>query len=160
MSKPESKGGIERRVHDRVDANLGVTWARITEQKATEMLEGGEFIEIFSLLGFTGESSEAALERQAYTENLSMSGVKLVGDLRLSTGEPLEDGWHLAVTLDVPGAPLAVRAVAVAVWTTPLAADGKTRTAGLFFQGIHKGDSERVARFIAEKQRHNVTGNA
>jgi hypothetical protein len=152
MSQEQGKGGLERRVAERVDCQLGVSWKHLSKEESDKLLFSGAFTDVFMLTDLQGATSEAALEAKAYTENLSVSGVKLVGDLRLSTGEALSDGWELEVLLEVPGAPIPVRALAVVVWTSPELEGGK-RAAGLFFKAIHKQDVERVTRYILMEKR-------
>ena len=128
----QGKGGLERRVSERVDCQLGVGWKHIEKGEADRLLQSGAFTDVFLLTDLQGPSSADALESKAYTENLSVSGVKLVGDLRLSTGEPLGEGWELLIELEVPGAPIPVRALAIVVWASPSLIDGAPQSAGLF----------------------------
>lgn len=148
MSNEQGKGGLERRESERVDCQLGVNWKHLEKAEADELLSSGAFTDVFMLTDLQAPTSNAALESKAYTENLSISGVKLVGDLRLATGEPLKEGWELLVELEVPGAPIPVRALAVVVWTSPSMAGAAAMSAGLFFKAIHKQDVERVTRYM------------
>jgi hypothetical protein len=152
MSDEQGKGGLERRVSERVDCALGVSWKHLPKAEADRLLQSGAFTDIFMLTDLQDTSSSVMLESKAYTENLSISGVKLVGDLRLSTGEALQDGWELLVELQVPGAPIPVRALAIVVWIAPAQADGRM-SAGLFFKAIHKQDVERVTRYLVLQKR-------
>ena len=145
------KGGLERRVAERIDIKLGVTWRHLDKDEADRLLTNGEYSELFSIDDLHSHTSEASLERQAYTENLSVTGVRLVGDLRLHTGEQLQEGWELMVSLDVPGSERPVRALAIVVWAVPGQA-GKM-SAGLYFKGVNKDDIERLARLTAEKKK-------
>jgi hypothetical protein len=153
MSDEQGKGGLERRVSERVDCQLGVSWKHLPKAEADRLLQSGAFTDIFMLTDLQDSASSAAVESKAYTENLSVSGVKLVGDLRLSTGEPLQDGWELLVELSVPGAPIPVRALAIVVWAGPSAEPSGQAAAGLFFKAIHKQDVERVTRYIVMQKR-------
>lgn len=148
----QGKGGLERRVAERVDCKLGVSWKHLSHEESQKLLETGAFTDVFMLTDLQGSTSAEQLESKAYTENLSISGVKLIGDLRLSTGEPLQDSWELEVLLEVPGAPIPVRALAVVVWTSSVSTDGN-RAAGLFFKAIHKQDVERVTRYLLMEKR-------
>jgi len=157
MSEEAGKGGLERRVAERVDCQLGVGWQHLSKEESDKLLHSGAFTDVFMLTDLQGGSSEKALESKTYTENLSVSGVKLVGDLRLSTGEALQDGWELQVEIEVPGAPMPVRALAIVVWTSPAPEAGAKRAAGLFFKAIHKKDVEQVTRYlILEKRARNA----
>lgn len=148
MSNEYGKGGLERRVSERVDCRLGVRWRHLEKDEADALLASGAFTDVFVLTDLQTPMNATSLESKAYTENLSISGVKLVGDLRLATGEPLEEGWELLVELEVPGAPIPVRALAVVVWTSPSMTEDKRLSAGLFFKAIHKQDVERVTRYL------------
>ncbi len=149
----QGKGGLERRVSERVDCKLGVGWKHIEKAEADRLLQSGAYTDVFLLTDLQGAPSSSALESKAYTENLSVSGVKLVGDLRLSTGEPLDEGWELQIELEVPGAPIPVRALAIVVWTSPSLDGGASQAAGLFFKAIHKQDVERVTRYLVMQKR-------
>lgn len=153
MTSEQGKGGLERRVADRVDCQLGVSWRHLGKPEADQLLSSGAFTDVFMLTDLQEMVSSDTLESKAYTENLSVSGVKLVGDLRLSTGEPLQESWELMVELEVPGAPIPVRALAVVVWVSPSLDGGKTVAAGLFFKAIHKQDVERVTRYMVMQRR-------
>jgi hypothetical protein len=154
MSQEAGQGGLERRVYERVDCQLGVSWRHLDKTEADLLLQSGSFTDVFMLTDLQSSTSGAALEAKAYTENLSVSGVKLVGDLRLTTsGEAMQDGWELLVELQVPGAPIPVRALAVVVWSSPSLDSEGHRSAGLFFKAIHKQDVERVTRYIVLQKR-------
>lgn len=152
----EGKGGLERRVAERVDCRLAVTWKRLGKVEADQAQTSGDFSEIFSVSDLSGSTDQAGLESKAYTENLSVSGVKLVGDLRLDNGEALKEGWDLLVEIKVPDTPMPVRALAVVVWIEPSPEPPGALQAGLFFQGIHKQDVERVTRYqvLQKRARH------
>lgn len=152
----EGKGGLERRVAERVDCRLAVTWKRLSKAEADQAQTSGDFSEIFSVSDLGGSTDQAGLESKAYTENLSVSGVKLVGDLRLDNGDALKEGWDLLVEINVPDAPMPVRALALVVWIEPSPEPPGALQAGLFFQGIHKQDVERVTRYqvLQKRARH------
>lgn len=159
MSDEQGKGGLERRAGERVDCRLGVAWRHLPKAEADRLLESGAFTDIFMLTDLQDAGSAAAVESKAYTENLSVSGVKLVGDLRLSTGEPLQEGWELLVEIQVPDAPMAVRALAIVVWASPALQPGAPMAAGLFFKAIHKQDVERVTRYLVLQKRARQAGS-
>ncbi len=144
---PMQPGSIEKRVDERVETRLQVGFEALTREAADAMLTSGVFSEVFSVEDLQSPLSPDA-SKHAWTENISISGLKLVGDLRLVTGEPLGEGGHLLVELIVPAAPIPVRALAVIVWIAPRRDDPNSREAGLFFQGIHKQDMEKVKRFM------------
>jgi hypothetical protein len=153
MSPEEGKGGLERRVAERVDCKLAVDWVRLDKSQADAAMTGGDYSELFSITDLGTHVSAAELESKAYTENLSVTGVKLVGDLRLNNGEALQEGWELMVQLHVPNAPLPVRALALVVWIGPSPEPPGALQAGLFFKGIHKQDVEKVTRFMVLQKR-------
>jgi len=151
MSGEEGKGGLERRIAERVDVKLGVSWVHLGKEEADKLMASGDYSEVFSIHDLHENVDQAGMERKAYTENLSVTGVKLVGDLRLNTGETLQEGWELLVSIDIPNSPIPVRALAVAVWVVP-AQDGLLQT-GLFFKGINKQDVEKVTRLLIMHKR-------
>jgi hypothetical protein len=140
MSEEKGSSGLERRVAERVDLEAEVRWTRITQPMADALLTKGGYSEIFAFSDLGGVATEEVLERQAYTQNLSVTGVRLVGDLRLSDGTNLKEGWELLVDILLPdGEP--VRALAVVVWVAP---GPVHQSAGLFFKAINKEDIDRV----------------
>jgi hypothetical protein len=146
MSGEEGKGGLERRVAERIDVKLGVTWAHLAKDESDKMMVSGDYTDVFSIHDLHETVDEAAMERKAYTENLSVSGVRLVGDLRLSTGEVMQEGWELLVSLDIPNSPMPVRALALVVWVAP--GENGLMSTGLFFKGINKSDVEKVTKLL------------
>ena len=146
MTDEQGKGGLERRVAERVEVKLGVSWKHLSRQESDRLMVGGEYSEVFSIHDLHENISSEGLDRQAYTENLSVSGVKLVGDLRLNGGQPMQEGWELLVSLDIPNSPIPVRALAVVVWVAP-AGDGQMQS-GLFFKGINKDDVQKVTKLL------------
>ena len=151
MSGEEGKGGLERRIAERVDVKLGVSWKHLSKEEADKLMTSGDYSEVFSIHDLHENVDEAGMERKAYTENLSVTGVKLVGDLRLSTGEQLQEGWELLVSIDIANSPLPIRALAVVVWIAP-AENGQMST-GLFFKGINKQDVEKVTKLLIMHKR-------
>jgi hypothetical protein len=145
----QGKSGLERRIAERVELEVEVRWTRISQSMADALLTKGGYSEIFAFSDLQDVATEESLERQAYTQNLSVTGVKLVGDLRLQDGSALKEGWELLVDILLPeGEP--IRALAVVVWITP----GTThQQAGLFFKAINKEDIDRVTQLQAAVKR-------
>ena len=153
MSAEQGESGMERRVAERVELEVAVHWKRLSQAEADTLLTRGAYSEIFAFSDLGDSASEEVLERQAYTQNLSVTGVRLVGDLRLKDGAALKEGWELLVAIRVPDQGEPIRALAVVVWVS--AEQEGRRQAGLFFKAINKEDIERVTRLQKNvKQRH------
>jgi hypothetical protein len=150
MTGESGKSAMERRVAERVDLKVEVRWRRIGGRKASALVEGGAYSEIFAPLAPELPATADELERQAYTENLSTAGLKLVGDLRLQDGSALQEGWDLLVEITAPFQKEPIRAIAGVVWITP---EPAPRQAGLFFKAINKEDVEKVLRLQAEAKK-------
>jgi len=151
MTEEEGKGELERRIAERVEMRTQVRWRRITEEDSDALLIKGDYTEIFAVGEAVETPSAEALERQAYTENLSVTGLKLVGDLRMDDGAQLQDGWELLVQIGPTGAVDTVRALGIVVW---IARSGPDRgQAGIFFKAINKEDVERVTRMQDEAKK-------
>jgi PilZ domain len=150
MSEEKGESGMERRIAERVELEVEVRWTRLEQKQADALLTKGGYSEIFAFSDLKDVATEEVLERQAYTQNLSVTGIKLVGDLRLKDGAALKEGWELLVDIVVPDVK-PIRALAVVVWVSPPNAD--PRQAGLFFKAINKDDIARVAHLQAQVQR-------
>jgi hypothetical protein len=150
MSDEKGQSGMERRVAERVELEVEVRWTRLDQARADQLLTKGGYSEIFAFTDLQDIATEEGLERQAYTQNLSVTGLKLVGDLRLKDGAALKEGWELLVEIQTTE-PEPIRALAVVVWVSP---PGSTpRQAGLFFKAINKEDIARVTQLQSEVKR-------
>ncbi len=151
--RTEGDSRMERRVAERVDVQAEVHWRRLSPAKAESLAGGDDYAGVVSEGDPEGEVPTADfLERRAYTENLSTTGLKLVGDLRLQDGSALRKGWRLMVEIRPGGSAEPIHAVAEVVWVTP--PEGPPpRQAGLFFQAIHKRDVQRVLEIQAAAKR-------
>ena len=146
MSDEAEKSYIEKRQDERVVAKLEITFQRLTEDEARADMQSGKYRDVFA--GGNLNEGDVAEEdsMKAFTENISISGLKLIGDLQLVGGEPLTEGMALRVAIQVPEAPQTIAAIARVVWTAP-AGEGR-HTAGLFFEAINKSDVDKVSRFL------------
>lgn len=153
MSKQEGSGGMERRIAERVDVSVQVHWSRMSTARSDALRHhGSSYSGVAAVADASDVATEESLERQAYTENLSTMGLKLVGDLRLSDGSALKPGWQLLVVITVPGEKDPIRTIAEVMWVTP--PEGPPpRQAGLLFEAINKKDVERVVRIQAAAKR-------
>lgn len=150
MSVEKGESGMERRIAERVELEVEVRWTRLDQAQADALLTKGAYSEIFAFSDLKDIATEEVLERQAYTQNLSVTGVKLVGDLRLKDGAALKEGWELLVEIKTTD-PEPIRALAVVVWISPPSA--MPRQAGLFFKAINKEDIARVTNLQSEVKR-------
>jgi len=152
MKEAQGSGGIERRVDERVEIQAEMRWSRVESSVAKALVNEGAYSGLSSGMDPSAGASQESLERQAYTDNLSISGLKLVGDLRLNDGSDLEKGWELKVEIEVPGRGEPVRALAEVMWVAPVGSS-PPRQAGLFFKAVNKGDVERLLRASAKRPR-------
>lgn len=144
---------MERRVAERVELEMQVHWRRLSASRASALNLNGEYSGMVSESDKDEEFyTEEFLERQAYTENLSTTGLKLVGDLRLQDGSALRKGWKLQVDIVAPGEAEPIRSIAEVVWVTPPSGP-PPRQAGLLFESINKQDVERLVRLQSEAKR-------
>ncbi|HTB21773.1 MAG TPA: PilZ domain-containing protein [bacterium] len=150
MKEKHGSGGIERRVAERVEVQAQVRWYRVDSAEAHAIETKGDYSGLNAFNDPDTVMSQEALERQAYTENLSVTGLKLVGDLRLSDGSALKSGWELLVEMLAPGETEPIRALAEVMWVAP-PQDPPPRQAGLFFKAVNKEDVERLVREAAKK---------
>jgi hypothetical protein len=152
MSDEQGSGGLERRNSERVELEVQIQWHHLKTSEAHGLLNKGTYSELNTFSDPYAIPTEKALERQAYTENLSTMGLKLVGDLRLHDGSALKKGWDLLVEILVKDKAEPIRALAEVMWISP--PDGPVpRQAGLFFKAINKEDVERVVRLQEEVKR-------
>jgi PilZ domain len=145
MSGEHGHSGMERRVAERVDLAAEVRWRRLKISEAGALEQGPAYSGLAAFPQDQDSVTEEGLERQAYSENLSVTGLKLVGDLRLRDGSALKVGWELLVEMVPPGQVEPIRALAEVVWVTPPAGP-PPRQAGLFFKAVNKEDVERIVR--------------
>lgn len=143
MKEQEGSGGIERRTAERVDLEAKIHWRRLSQDEAGPLLHKGSYSGLAAYSALEVSVTQEALEQQAYTENLSTTGLKLVGDLRMSDGSALKKGWELLIEIVDPGKPEPIRALAQVMWVTP-SSGPPPRQAGLFFKAVNKEDVERV----------------
>lgn len=148
----EIQAFLEKRDSERVLARLKIRFRVIERKEADKYLAAGDYTEIFSSSNLDGEVDGEGLA-DAITENISISGLKLVGDLRLHGSKELKEGNYLLVGVELPEVPIPVHALATVIWSEPHAEDKALYTAGLFFVAINKADVMRVARFLVLQRR-------
>ena len=142
---------LEKRDAERISARLSIKFTQVDKAEAARILNTGGYSEVFSTAHLneagTGTPAEQA-HQDAFTENISISGLKLTGDLRLVGGKALNEGAYLLVEIQVPDAPMPVHTLATVVWSDADNSDPVVFHAGLFFVGINKQDVMKVARFL------------
>jgi len=143
---------LEKRDAERVAARLQIKFNQVDKKEADKILNSGDFADVFSS-GDLGGSVEKDGVKDAFTENISISGLKLIGDLRLVGGKALNEGSYLLVEIQVPDAPMPVRTLAQVIWSDADDSDPVIFHAGLFFVGINKQDVMKVARFLVLQRR-------
>src|ERR1700677_4743368 len=145
MSEEHGSTGLEKRNAERVDLEVQIRWRHLKTAEADGLLHKGSYSGLNVLSDPEAPLTEEALERQAYTENLSTMGLKLVGDLRLHDGSALRKGWELLVEIVSNDKAQPIRALAEVMWISP-PEHASPKEAGLFFKAINKEDVERVVR--------------
>lgn len=138
---------LEKRDAERISARLKIRFDIIDREVAENFLAGGDFTDVFASKDLSGRVEEEGL-KDAFSENISISGLKLTGDMRLVGGKALNDGTYLLVEIEIPDAPIPVRTLAMVVWSDADNSDPVVFHAGLFFVGINKQDVMKVARFL------------
>jgi hypothetical protein len=151
MSGTQGQDRPERRIVERVAMDVDVRWRHLTRTQAGNLLgDGGQGKET-DYAALAGSFSQADLDRTAKAQNLSIKGLKLVGELRTADGAKLEEGWQVLVDVLIPGQALPIRALAVVVWLTPLPQE--QAEAGLFFEAVNKEGLERLGAIQARAKR-------
>jgi hypothetical protein len=143
---------LEKRDAERVSAKLQIKFQEIAKEEAERVLTTGDFTDIFVSSHLGGEVEEEGL-KDALTENVSISGLNLIGDIRLVGGKALGEGAFLVVEIQVPDAPIPVRTLAMVMWSEADHSDPVVFRAGLFFVGINRQDVMKMARFVVLQRR-------
>jgi hypothetical protein len=143
---------LEKRDAERVSARLRIKFQVLEKGQADEALARGDFEDVFSSTHLQQDAADDSL-KDAVTENISISGLKLVGDMRLVGGKALNEGAFLLVEITLPEAPIAVRAMATVIWSEADNSNPVIFNAGLFFVGINRQDVMKVARFLILQRR-------
>jgi hypothetical protein len=141
----------DQRRFDRVRADLAVSFRELDEAEAESL---SQHLPI-------GEPGEAPLPApsenggvQGHSENLSLGGLSLTGDLQILGERRMAKGHRLLVEFHLPGdaSDEPVRALAVVAWCLEgQGAHGKF-TAGVMFLGIQPADLERIGRYVESRQ--------
>jgi hypothetical protein len=140
---------LEKRDAERVSARLSIKFHAIERKEADRILSTGDFADAFA--AELGPEGDAVAD--AFTENISVSGIKFSGDMRLIGGKLIPEGSHLLVEVSIPDAPIPVRALATVVWSEADENNPQSFHAGLLFMGINKQDIMKVARFLVLQRR-------
>jgi hypothetical protein len=150
---PEFQGFLEKRDAERVAASLTVKYKLIEKAVADTLLAQDTYGDVFAA-DLAKDAKQTGDEvKDAFTENISVSGIRLVGDLRLVGGKALNEGDFVELEISLPDAPRPVRALALVVWSDADNQDPVRFHAGLFFSGINKQDVSKVARFLILQKR-------
>jgi hypothetical protein len=145
---------LEKREAERISARLAIRFTVLDKQEADRILNNGDFSDVFSAdnLGVETDKEKEGV-KGAFTENISISGLQLTGDLRLVGGQSVAPGAYLQVEIQIPDAPMPVRTLATVIWSEGDKENPSTFHAGLFFVGINKVDVMKVARFLILQRR-------
>lgn len=143
---------LEKRDAERISARLQIKFREISRIEADRVLGNGDYTDIFGSGNLNAAVEDDDLQ-DAFTENISISGLKLTGDLRLVGGKAFNEGAFLLVEVQIPEAPMPVRTLAHVIWSAADDSDPVLFHAGLFFAGINKQDVMKVARFLVLQRR-------
>jgi hypothetical protein len=143
---------LEKREAERISARLAIRFSQVDKEEADRILNSGDFSDVFAVSNLKVEEDREGT-KSAFTENISISGLQLTGDLRLVGGQALGAGAYLQVEIQIPGAPMPVRSLATVIWSEPDQENPSAFHAGLFFVGINKQDVMKVARFLILQRR-------
>src|SRR5437016_2482612 len=110
MSEELNQASLEKRDAERVEARLKVRFKVIAVEKADELMASGGYSDVFSATDLQ-EVEVKAESQDAFTENVSVSGLRLTGDMRLVGGKALKEGSYLALEFEIADVPVPVKAV-------------------------------------------------
>jgi hypothetical protein len=147
-AEEQDSAWLEKRDDERKTVRLEIKFKRVGENEAATLLASEDFGQ-----ALTRHDSHAKEPHDAHTQNLSISGLKLVGDINLVGGKALNVGDHVIVEIQVPDAPIPVHSLAVVVWSDSDDSDPVKFYAGLQFMGINRQDVAKVARFLVLQRR-------
>ena len=139
---------LEKRDDERKTVRLEIKFKLVEKDEANRILESDDFSH-----ALTRAESSSKDPHGAHTQNLSISGLKLVGDISLVGGKALQLGDQLLVEIQVPDAPIPVHTLATVVWADSDDSDPVKFYAGLQFMGINRQDVAKVARFLVLQRR-------
>lgn len=145
-------GYLEKRQFERVTAQIKVRYHELDEAQADQMIKAN----IYKDITHPGTEKPKAFKdvMTVVTENISVGGLKLVAD------KPFTEGRTLSVEMDLPGVPMAIKAIAVVVRAMPVAEVSGKFTGGLRFMAINKEDVAKVERYIALQKRAEIEKKA
>jgi hypothetical protein len=139
------------RRHERVRAELSVSFRELDGAEA-------ETLSAHLPMGEAGEPQLPAPSENGgttgHTENLSLGGLSLTGDLQILGEKHLAKGRRLLVEFHLPGDVSAppVRALAVVAWCLEGNGPHGKFTAGIMFLGIQPDDLVRIGEYIEARK--------
>lgn len=139
---------LEKREDERKTVHLEIKFRLIEKAEAERILGSDDFNQALAHHESTFKDPHGA-----HTQNLSISGLKLMGDISLVGGKALKVGDRLIVEIQVPDAPIPVHTLATVVWADCDNSDPIKFYAGLHFDGINRQDVAKVARFLVLQRR-------
>ncbi len=153
-------GYMEKREEERVLAQFPVRFQEIEPAEAERLLASGAYSDVFFTKNLNLDTAPVRDPRSAFTENISVTGLKLIGDLRVVGDKPLPKGLVLSLELEIPGVPQTVRALARVIWSNLAEGQEGRFEAGVFFIGINRMDVQKVERYVLlQKQAQNARKN-
>lgn len=146
-SELELSAWLEKRDDERRTVRLEIKFKLIEKEEVDRVMASDDFSQ-GQLRAESGANPHAA-----HTQNLSISGLKLIGDISLVGGKALNVGDHVMVEIQVPDAPIPVHTLAIVAWSDADDSDPVKFYAGLQFMGINRQDVAKVARFLVLQRR-------
>ncbi len=141
-------GFIEKRVSERVAAKIQVRFEAIPDDQAERLIHERSYKDLTQPMPANTRPLKDVMT--VVTENISVGGLKLVGD------KPFEEGHTLSVELILPQMPMPIKALAMVVRADRNRNDEGRYTAGLRFLAINKDDVARVERYVAMLKRASI----
>lgn len=150
ISSPEP-AWLERRQAERVEAKLKVTFRELRNEDADSAVHAMEESNVL-LLAYQARAKHPSDIMEAQTRDISVSGIRLGGEMQLLAGRTLSPGIFLELDITDPETQFSVRAIAMVAWSRQ--GQDKTFEAGLSIFTIDEGDLQQLQRLV-EKNRKN-----
>jgi len=142
-----SKEALENRRFERLNAALDIKYRVIGAEEEAMLLKQDQYVAPKAVKARTSEIrdfTKMAEDRQVKSEDISLGGMKICGNMLIPMGS------HLWVQVSLPEIPIPMNAIAEVRWRKPV---GTMWSTGLSFSGISKPDLEKVDRYLTLQKR-------
>ena len=136
---------LERRQSERVDAKLKVLFKELRPEEAINAVHKMEASNVH-LLATEVQAQFPEDVVEAISRDVSISGIRVGGDMQLLAGRNLSPGNFLELEITFPFSSHSLRAIAVVAWSR-LSQPGEFE-AGLSFFALDEGDLQFLQKFV------------